>query len=252
MPDVMFLPGIIAPAAFRYAVLLETLPKDVNPILKDLEVYDDDSPPPSYSIDTEVSGIDRAADKAGLDRFHIYAHSGGGACALAYVAAHPDRVITLAVDEPATDFTQEDQNDPYQEEIKAAAKLPEPESTLTFLRLQLADGVEIPPALTSGHAPEWMANRPAGIKAFVNAIFQFRVPASAYERFPAPVLFTYGTLSHPRWITMRDRLARLFPDFRAEEFEGVHHLFTSHQAEPARTAALLRDFWGQADSWGLP
>ena len=71
MTDVIFLPGIVAPAAFRYAALLEHLPKDVKPVLKDLEVYAGDSPPPRYSIETEVQGIDGTADKAGLERFHI-------------------------------------------------------------------------------------------------------------------------------------------------------------------------------------
>jgi pimeloyl-ACP methyl ester carboxylesterase len=162
MTDVIFLPGIIAPAALRYAALLEHLPKDVNPVLKDLEVYATDSPPPRYSIETEVQGIDAKADKAGLDRFHIYAHSGGGACSLAYVAAHPDRIISLAVDEPASDFSEEDQNDPYQDEIRAAASLPEPEGTRAFLRLQVAEGVEIPQPMTD-RMPDWMASRPAGI-----------------------------------------------------------------------------------------
>jgi hypothetical protein len=151
------------------------------------------------------------------------------------------------VDEPASDFSEEDQNDPYQDEIKAAAKLPEPEGTQTFLRLQVAEGVEIPKPLTE-RTPDWMASRPAGIRAFAEAMYAYRVPPSAYEGYPGPVLFTYGSLSHPRWIAMRDRLARRFPDFTSVEFEGIHHLYTSHQAEPARTAALLTDFWREADS----
>jgi hypothetical protein len=61
------------------------------------------------------------------------------------------------------------------------------------------------------------------------------------------VLFTLGTLSHPRWAAMRDRLATRFPDFTSETFVGVHHLSTSHQAEPERTAALLQEFWAKAE-----
>src|SRR5689334_23698683 len=43
-PDVFFLPGIVAPAAQRYAPLLKQL-DDVNAVLKDLEVYRGDAPP---------------------------------------------------------------------------------------------------------------------------------------------------------------------------------------------------------------
>jgi hypothetical protein len=44
---------------------------------------------------------------------------------------------------------------------------------------------------------------------------------------------------------MCSRLADLFPDFRGELFEGLHHLNTSHQAAPARTATLLRELWAR-------
>ena len=93
--DVVFLPGIIAPAARRYEPLLRHL-VDVNPVVKDLEVYRDDAPPAGYSIATEVDGVLRAADEADVERFHLYGHSGGGAVALAVALAHGDRVLTLA------------------------------------------------------------------------------------------------------------------------------------------------------------
>lgn len=55
----------------------------------------------------EIAGVDGAADGTGFDRFHLYGHSGGGAVVLAFAAAHPDRELSLAVDEPAYDFTEE-------------------------------------------------------------------------------------------------------------------------------------------------
>jgi hypothetical protein len=91
-----------------------------------------------------------------------------------------------------------------------------------------------------------MAKRPAGIRAISAALHRFEVSSDRYRNFKAPVLFTHGSLSHPRWLKMRDRLAKLFPDFRDELFEGLHHLNTSHQAEPARTATLLRELWARA------
>ena len=36
-----------------------------NTLVKDLEVYRDDTPPPDYSLDTEVAGVLRAADASG-------------------------------------------------------------------------------------------------------------------------------------------------------------------------------------------
>jgi pimeloyl-ACP methyl ester carboxylesterase len=244
MTDVLFLPGIIAPAKSRYAPLLAELP-DVRCVLKDLEVYRDIAPPEDYSITTEIDGLDRAADKAGFNRFHLYGHSGGGAIALAYVAAHPHRVLSLAVDEPAMDFTDEGNQTHGWDEFDHALTLPPAEAMREFMRLQVAVGVELP--APTEPAPPWMANRPAGIQAFIAAARRYRVEPDAYRRFPAPVYFSMGSRSHPRWIGIRERLARLFPDFTAELYDGLHHLNTSHQAQPERVAASLRRLWARAE-----
>lgn len=76
MQDVVFLPGIVAPVSVRYGPLLERLP-GVHAVLKDLEVYATEEPPARYSVQTEIDGIEAAADSAGLERFHLYGHSGG-------------------------------------------------------------------------------------------------------------------------------------------------------------------------------
>jgi pimeloyl-ACP methyl ester carboxylesterase len=246
VPSVILLPGIVAPAARRYAPLLEHL-DGIHAIPKELEIYAGDDPTPGYTIETEIAGITATADRAGLARFHLYGHSGGGACALGFAAEHPDRLLSLAVDEPATDFTEEDRSDPYFDEIAAAEALPGPEAVVAFLRLQVAPGVELPPP-PAGDPPPWMATRAVGIRAFVRAIAEHRVDPSRYEAFGAPVLYTHGSLSHPRWTVMRERLASRFPDFSSARFDGLHHLNTSHQAEPERTAALLRALWARAES----
>ena len=69
-------------------------------------------------------------------------------------------------------------------------------------------------------------------------------PRSPALHSPAQCCFiTFGSLSNPRWRVMRDRLQGYCPAFTSEEFEGLHHLNTSHQAEPDRTATMLRNFW---------
>ena len=242
--DIILLPGIVAPASVRYAALLAEL-TDVNARVTDLAVYAEDAPPPDYSIADELANIAAVAERAGFDRFHLYGHSGGGACALAFAAAHPERVLSLAVDEPATDFSAVDHADPYTKDIAAARELPDAEAMPAFLRLQLAPGVE-PPRPPPGAPSPWMTKRPAGIRAFSRAIERYDVDPDRYRAFRAPVLYTHGSLSHPRWAAMEKRLAALFPDFRSELFEGIHHLNTSHQAEPARVATLLRELWSRS------
>jgi pimeloyl-ACP methyl ester carboxylesterase len=243
---VIFLPGIIAPPAIRYAPLLAEL-DDVDAVLKDLEVYSGETtPPPGYSIETEVAGISRAADSAGFERFHLYGHSGGGAMALAYAVTHPQRVLSLAVDEPAFDFTDEGNAAYGSPEFAQALSLPPAEATGKFLRLQVADDVELSPP--AGPPPPWMANRPAGIRAAIDTARRHHVDPDAYRAFDRPVYFSRGSRTHPRWAGMQERMAGWFPDFTGEVYEGLHHLNTSHQAEPARVARTLRAFWARAEA----
>lgn len=237
----IFLPGILMPAHLRYAPLIAELGESVRPLTRELEVYRGPTPPDDYSIDLEVEGIDRAADEAGFDRFHLYGHSGGGACALAYVAAHSERVLTLAIDEPASDFSQESKHE-FRQELGALQGLPREQQMEGFLRWQLAPGVD-PPPRPDGPAPEWMATRPAGIEAFTNAVQRHELPDGALRAFDRPVYYSYGELSNPSWKLMRDRLAEVFPDFTAELFEGIHHLNTSHQHDPGRVARRLLHLW---------
>lgn len=243
-PDVFFLPGIIAPAAQRYAPLLKHL-EDVNAVLKDLEVYRDDAPSVAYSMATETDGLLRVADEAGVERFHLYGHSGGGAVALAFAVAHPDRVLTLAVDEPASDFTDEGNAEYGWPEFDRVLQLQPSESMSEFLKLQVAPGVVLP-APPQGAPPPWMAKRPGGVRAFIEALRGHHISANSYRAFDKPVYFTWGSLTHPRWILMERRLSTLFRNFRSEEFAGLHHLNTSHAAEPQRVASRLRELWQRA------
>ena len=243
---VIFLPGIIAPAAVRYSALVEQLP-GVRSLMHDLAVYDGDEPPADYSISAELDALDRAADEAGFDRFHAFGHSGGGAVLMAYAAQRGDRLVSLAVDEPASDFTAEGDAVYGWPEFDEALALPPDEAIPAFMRLQVAADVVLPPP-PDGPSPAWLAKRPAGVAAFVAALRNHRVDEDEYRRFKAPVYFSRGSRTHPRWAAMQERLATTFPDFSADVAEGLHHLDPAHQAEPERVGATLAAFWERAES----
>lgn len=54
-----------------------------------------DKPDAGYSIDHHVADLAAAADRLGLGRFHLMGHSLGAYVALAFAAAHPERVKGL-------------------------------------------------------------------------------------------------------------------------------------------------------------
>ncbi|HZD17488.1 MAG TPA: alpha/beta hydrolase [Actinomycetota bacterium] len=240
---VVFLPGILMPAALRYPPLIEALGEDVRPVLKELEVYREPTvPPPGYSMETEVAGIDRAADEAGFETFHLYGHSGGGAIALAFSASRPERVRSLAVDEPAIDFDPEDLA-MIRETYLPMLELPVLEMMRAFVAEQLRSGVAPPPP-PEGPPPPWMETRPAGIAALTHAFVDSDVPIERLRGFDRPAYYSYGSLSNEAWERRAERLSALMPQLVVERYEGLSHMNTSHAAEPERVARVLRRLWG--------
>lgn len=239
-PAVVLLPGIVTPAALRFGPLIGELSASCRAFTKELEVYDPDLTPDTYSIDAEVGGLVRAADAAGLERFYLVGYSAGGAVSLAFAGAHPDRVLGLALDEPASDFSDETRA-AWDTSLGHLMSLPDPQRLAAFLQAQVAPGVELPPP-PPGPSPDWMASRPAGIDAFGTALDAHTLPAPL-SGFRGPVYYSFGSLTNPVWRAIRDRLAAVFSDFTAEEYEGLHHLNPAIGAAPARVAGALKRLW---------
>ncbi|TMF00721.1 MAG: alpha/beta hydrolase [Chloroflexi bacterium] len=88
-PQVICLPGSVAPAAQRYGPLINAVGNDAELHTKDLEVYREATPAPDYSIEEELTAIDRFAESKDLGRFHLVGYSGGGFISLASAGTRP-------------------------------------------------------------------------------------------------------------------------------------------------------------------
>jgi pimeloyl-ACP methyl ester carboxylesterase len=244
------LPGGVLPASLAYEALLGELGEGANAVAKELEVYREDAPPADYSLEVEVAGILRAAAEAGFDRFHLVGYSGGGASSLAFAAAHPTRLRSLALLEPA--WAGNEDLSPDEEavwaEFRRIAELPPDEMMPAFIANQLRPGVE-PPPRPPGPPPPWMASRPAGLRAFIGAFTAGDLDIDSLRGFEQPVYFALGGLSNPAYYErMAERLATVFSDFTLEGFDGRHHFDPPHRVEPERMASALRALWRRADS----
>jgi len=250
-PAVIFVPGGIMPAELSYGPLLEVLGGEIRPVVKDLEIYADDTPPPGYGLGVEVEGIARAAAGAGFDSFHLVGYSAGGAASLAFTAGYPERVRSLALIEPAwtgnDDLTPEEKADWVT--LERVAALPPAEMMPAFMRWQMRPGVE-PPRLPvpEGPPPAWMAKRPAGIEAFVGAFRAYRLDRESLRQFRQPVYYARGGLSTAFFERSARTLAGLFPDMTVELYEGRSHLDPPHRAEPERFARALRALWARGEA----
>jgi pimeloyl-ACP methyl ester carboxylesterase len=246
---VVLLPGAVLPADPAYASLLQVLGERVDAVAKDLEVYAGDQPPPDFSLDLEVEGILREADVHGFDRFHLVGYSGGGASSLAFAALHGERLLSLALLEPAwagNDRTPAEEV--LMERFRALEPLPPNEFMAGFVRLQLAPGVDPPPP-REGPPPPWLAKRPAGLRAFIDAFDNGDLDVVALRAFDRPVYFALGGQSNSDYYgRMTERLAAIFPDFTIETFSERHHFDPPHRVEPERLANSLLALWQRGES----
>jgi pimeloyl-ACP methyl ester carboxylesterase len=247
---VILLPGAVMPAAIAYADLVKIFGPEVDAHPKELELYAADEPPVGWGLHTEVEGIRRVAAEAGFERFHLVGYSGGGASSLAFCAAYPERLLSLALSEPAWAGNKglSVKERERWEEFERVGRLSPQEMMPAFIHAQLREGVEGPPP-PQGDPPPWMRKRPAGISAFTEAFKTGDLDIDRLRTFGAPVLFTLGGRSHPDYFAeIAKRLAGVFPDFMLEVFEDRHHFDPPHRVEPERYARSLRALWDRAST----
>ena len=241
-PQVICLPGSVAPAADRYAPLKAAIGDRAELHLKDVELYRGDAPPEDYTVETELSGIDQFAASQGLNRFHLIGYSGGGFMSLAYAATRPDRVLSLGLFEPARvpgQLTPAERS--FFDQLSAKLSgLQGPDFMSAFVREQVKPATVLPPPPPA--SPE-MRKRPAGIATLLRVFESYAFDRDLLRTGAFPVYYAYGDLSHDEQALKAGVLAQLFADIRVQRFEGMHHFVAPAEIyTPEHTRALL-DMW---------
>ena len=248
-PQVICIPGSVAPAAQRYRPLTDAVGDAAELHMKDLEVYREATPPADYSIEEELAAIDRFAESKGLGRFHLVGYSGGGFISLAYSGTHPERILSLGLFEPARipgRLTAEEQAF-FTEIERKLDGLHGDQFMATFVREQVRPGVVLAPPPPGPVSPE-MQKRPAGIAALVKAFDAYRFERDLLVAAPFPVFYGYGDLSHEEQALKAGILARLFADFRVHRYAGVHHFVPPEQIYTPQHVSALLALWHGAET----
>jgi len=244
--DVIALPGGIMPAALRYGPLAFALGDEVKLHFKDLEVYAQEQPPAGYTVAMEVDGVKRFADSLGLDRFHLLGYSGGGFVSLAFAGAHPGRLLSLALFEPAAvpgGMSAEEEE--LDGQLRAAvAGLDGAEFMGAFVGSQLRPGVAM--SAPAGPPPPWMRNRPAGIAALMVALGEHRFDRAWLRECRFPVFLAYGDQTGEGEEIRAAVLGRLLPDVHIRRFSGIHHFVPPEQIYGPEHVGELRNLWARA------
>jgi pimeloyl-ACP methyl ester carboxylesterase len=244
---VICVPGSIAPAAQRYAPLKAAVGDGIELHWKDLEVYRNVAPPPDYSVELELQGIDRLASSLGLERFHLIGYSGGGFISLAYAGTHPERLLSLGLFEPAA--VPGNMSPIEQEAFDALSArlrgLEGPDFMQVFLGAQVKDGVVLPTPPAS--ALEGMKQRAVGINAMMRSFERYGFDRNRLRSASFPVYFGYGDLTDALEEVKAAILATLFSDIRVQRFSGIHHFVPPEQIYTPAHAAALQDLWRRGE-----
>jgi pimeloyl-ACP methyl ester carboxylesterase len=247
-PQVICVPGSVAPAAQRYGPLIQGVRDSADLHVKDLEVYREASPPDGYAIDDELTAIDRLADSKDLDRFHLVGYSGGGFISLAYAGTRPRRILSLALFEPAQiPGTLSAEEKAFFATLERKLQgLEGDEFMATFVREQVKAGVTVPPPPPGPVSPE-MRKRPAGIAALIKAFHAYAFDRELLRAGSFPVFYAYGDMSHPEQALKAGILAQLFADIQVRRYAGVHHFVPPDMIYTPAHARTLLELWRSAD-----
>jgi hypothetical protein len=132
-------------------------------------------------------------------------------------------------------------------ELDRIAALAPREMMMKFVAVQLAPGVEPPPP-PPPPPPPWMANRPAGLRAFIETFKSSTLDLDRLRSFDRPVYFALGGRSNPDYFgRTAERAREIFPDIEVEVFAERHHFDPPHRIEPERTARSLMALWTRAE-----
>jgi pimeloyl-ACP methyl ester carboxylesterase len=230
----------------RYQSVAAALPGVAQLYPKDLEVYAAEEPPAGYSIQLEVDALGRFADSLGLERFHLLGYSGGGFVSLAFAGEHPERLLSLALFEPASipgRLTGEEA-ELYRSLAVELAGLSGDQFMRTFIQLQVRPGVVVPPP--QGPPPPWMAKRPAGLAAMMAAFGAHPFDRDCLRNCAFPVFLGYGELTGVHEEIRVGILSRLFSDVHVRRFGGVHHFVPAEQIYSSDHVQTLRELWERA------
>jgi pimeloyl-ACP methyl ester carboxylesterase len=243
-PEVICVPGSVAPAAQRYRPLIEAAGDAADIHLKELEVYREAAPPVDYSVEQELEAIDRLANSLSLQRFNLVGYSAGGFISLAYAGTWPSRIVSLALFEPARipgKLTAEEQA--FFGGLQAKLEgLDDDQFMATFVREQVKPGAVLSPPPSGPVSPE-MKKRPAGIAAFIKAFEAYAFDRELLRAAPYPVSYAYGDLSHQEQAVKAGILAELFADIHVRRYAGVHHFVPPEQIYTPEYARALLDQW---------
>jgi pimeloyl-ACP methyl ester carboxylesterase len=205
--------------------------------------------PTDFSLATEVSALLQTMDTADYREAHVVGYSGGAAVGLALADAHPDRVASLMLEEPAW-VGNEAIPAAEREEIQRlgeALKRPPFQAVSRFRELMIEPEVldELKPLPPDA---AWLPAVVEGVVAFIAAFRSHEIDWKRLRDSRIPMRYAVGGKSNPVFEQRCRRGAERVPGTQVDVYPGLHHLNPPHRGGLERFVMTLRDLWQDAES----
>jgi pimeloyl-ACP methyl ester carboxylesterase len=231
------------PVHETFAPLAKELNGKVVLVLKDREAYARE-PGTALTLADEVEGVRHAADTNRLDYFHLLGYSAGAVVALAFTAAYPERITSLALIEPpwiGNDTVSADAKALHDALDRVLTEVP-PQQRMGQFRQAITRPGEVLPPVPPGPVPAWVSTRAEQGAMLWQAIRTATLKKEHLRSFLPPVYVAVGTRSHPGFRATAEEVVSVFPAASLEVYDGADH-FEIHTKYATRLAAALRALW---------
>lgn len=180
---------------------------------------------PTYDAEVERQSIGMTLDEAAVSEMHLVGWSNGGRMALDFALAHPERVLTLTLIEPAAYWLVADEDESARSFHEYLTRLAGRELTDEDLREFLVRAGIGPEDADFASLPQWdfwFSCRQALSWGGEKMTSSAAAGIEGFERLGTPTLVIRGSSTSPWLRGVAEHLAQNMPEAKLVELEGGH------------------------------
>lgn len=186
---------------------------------------------PSYDAEVERDSIGMTLEEAGVSEMHLVGWSNGGRIALDFALAHPERVLTLTLIEPAAYWLVVDEDESARGFHEYLGRLAGRELTDEDLReflVRVGLGPEDADFTALPQWDFWSSCRQALSWGGEKMTSSAAAGTEGFERLEISTLVIRGRSTSPWLRGVAGRLVREMPEARLVELDGGHACILEH------------------------
>lgn len=180
---------------------------------------------PTYDAEVERESIGMTLDAAGVSEMHVVGWSNGGRIALDFALAHPERVLTLTLVEPAAYWLVADKDESarsFHEYLTGLAGRKLTDEDLCEFLVRAGIGPEDADFASLPQWDFWSSCRQALSWSGEKMTSSAAAGIEGFERLDIPTLVIRGQSTSPWLRGVAGHLAQNMPEAKLVELEGGH------------------------------